>query len=325
MRVCFVGCGLIGNKRARLLPQHAIITGCHDQDAQRSIQFAKTFNTKSFSSLQELLDKSSAEVMVVATTHESLASTAKLGLKHGMHVLVEKPGGITPLELKELKLLSRELNRLVHVGYNHRFHPAIRKAHDLFSQGYIGSLMYIRAKYGHGGRLGYESEWRANKGISGGGELIDQGSHLLDLSLYFMGSLKLGYALTPTFFWNMSTEDNAFLVLQNMEKRVAFLHASWTEWKNLFNFEIFGNLGKIEVSGLGRSYGTETLSIYKMSSEMGPPREEHYEFNNSEDSWSNEMNCFLTDIQESNFKSSNLDSSIEILEIVDEAYKGAQK
>jgi len=130
---------------------------------------------------------------------------------------------------------------------------------------------------------------RADKSKSGGGELIDQGTHLIDLSIGFLGKLQVDYAATPNFFWDMDVEDNVFMSLQNNSGNIAFLQASCTEWKNMFSLEIYGNTGKIEISGLGRSYGVETLTLHKMLPEMGPPISESWSFVEPDNSWALEM------------------------------------
>ena len=155
----------------------------------------------------------------------------------------------------------------------------------MIKENQIGKLMYIRAVYGHGGRLNYNKEWRFNKKLSGGGELIDKGSHLIDLSRIFLGDLSVDKFRLKTFFWKMKEEDNCFMILKNKKNKLAFLHSSCTEWKNKFTFEIFGKKGKLEINGLGKSYGRETLIFYKMTKKMTPPKIKKYFFNSADYSW----------------------------------------
>jgi predicted dehydrogenase len=133
--------------------------------------------------------------------------------------------------------------------------------------------------------------------MSGGGEAIDQGIHLIDLTRWFLGDLTFVAGRAPTYFWNMPVEDNAFFLLETQSRQVAFLHASWTEWKNLFSFEICGRMGKLEINGLGGSYGPERLTHYQMSPEMGPPETTSYEYPMADNSWAVEMAEFLEDIR----------------------------
>ena len=141
------------------------------------------------------------------------------------------------------------------MGFNHRFHPGIARAAEEVHSGRHGELMHLRARYGHGGRLGYEREWRADPARSGGGELVDQGMHLLDLSHWLAGPLPLHSALLRTQFWDTPVEDNAALILGEAGSRSdpwAMLHVSWTEWKNLFSLEIYCRTAKLQVDGLVR-------------------------------------------------------------------------
>jgi predicted dehydrogenase len=131
--------------------------------------------------------------------------------------------------------------------------------------------MFIRARYGHGGRVGYDKEWRANPKLSGGGELIDQGIHLIDLAGWFLGEFKKIDGHAETYFWKMPVDDNAFLSLRTAKNQTAWLHVSCTEWKNLFSFEIYGRHAKLHIEGLGGSYGVEKLFHYQMKPEMGIP------------------------------------------------------
>ena len=320
MKGAVIGCGLIGKKRAFALPDYVELVGCFDEVTSVAEAFAKEFKTSNFQSLGDLLEIQELDFVIIATRHDSLHSLATAALNAGKHVFVEKPGAINYSELKKVCELAKKKNLRMHVGYNHRYHPALKKAYELLNDGSIGEVMFLRGRYGHGGRLGYEKEWRADKLKSGGGELIDQGTHLIDLSIGFLGDLKLDYAATPNYFWDMEVEDNVFMSLKNKSGNIAFLQASCTEWKNMFSMEIYGHTGKIEISGLGRSYGLETLTFYKMLPEMGPPITEYWNFPEPDDSWAVEMGEFLDDILTGSNKSGNLDSSLEVLRVIGEIY-----
>ena len=320
MKAAVVGCGLIGKKRALALPSFVELVGCFDEVTSVAENFATEFKTSNLQSIGELLDIEELDFVIIATRHDSLHSLAIAALNAGKHVFVEKPGAINYFEFKKVCELARKKNLNLHVGYNHRHHPALKKAYELLNEGSIGEVMFLRGRYGHGGRLGYEKEWRADKLKSGGGELIDQGTHLIDLSIGFLGELQLDYAATPNYFWDMAVEDNVFMSLKNKSGNIAFLQASCTEWKNMFSMEIYGQTGKIEISGLGRSYGLETLTLHKMLPEMGPPITENWSFPEPDDSWAVEMGEFLDDLLTGSNKSDNLESSLEVLRVIGEMY-----
>jgi predicted dehydrogenase len=201
------------------------------------------------------------DVVIVSTINKSLVPISVKALQRGKHVLCEKPPGRNLEETKHLCGVAAQSKSKLKVGFNHRHHPAISKAKELIDPGKMGPLYYLRCFYGHGGRPGYDKEWRAAKELSGGGELLDQGIHVADLFRWFLGELEEVYGNTPTYFWNMDVEDNAFALFRTGKNQIALLHTSWTQWKNRFTFEIFGEAGYLIVEGLGGSYGTETLRI----------------------------------------------------------------
>jgi predicted dehydrogenase len=209
-------------------------------------------------------------------------------------------------------------SQLVRVGFNHRYHPALLKARALFESGALGPLMFVRGRYGHGGRIGYDKEWRADPAVAGGGELIDQGVHLIDLSRWFLGDFTTVSGFARTYFWQMPVDDNAFLLLRTPVDQAAFLHVSCTEWKNLFSLEIYGKEGKLHVEGLGGSYGVERLSFYKMLPEMGPPETTIWEYPRGDRSWALEFEEFIEDIRLSRQPVASLVDARAALAIVEE-------
>jgi predicted dehydrogenase len=300
MNFGIIGCGLIGNKRALSIKNPHKISWVYDLDQEKAKKLAQSIGShvKVSSSAKELLSSKDVDAVIIATIHNMLAPLTFEALSFNKHVLVEKPAACNSDELDPIINLSKKNNLKIKVGFNHRFHPAILKAKELCASKELGEIMYVRGRYGHGGRLGYDKEWRADKNLSGGGELVDQGSHLIDLSRYFIGDFEDIDGFVNTYFWNMKVEDNCFLILKSNKKQVAWLHASWTEWKNTFSFEIFCKYGKLEISGLGRSYGVEKLTYYKMSKELTPPETFVWEYPGEDKSWDLELEEFIKAIQE---------------------------
>jgi len=261
------------------------------------------------------------DAVFVAATHDLLAPIAAEAACAGKHVLIEKPGARRAEELDIVAEAAARTGVRVRVGFNHRFHRALRKAREIFESGALGEMMFIRGRYGHGGRVGYDKEWRAVREKSGGGELIDQGAHLIDLSRWFLGDFARVRGSARTYFWDMPVEDNGFLLLETARGQMAFLHASWTEWKNLFSFEIAGRIGKLEISGLGGSYGPERVTWYKMSPEMGPPETFAWEYPMADDSWEAENAAFLDDIRLGRAPDPGIADAQAALRIVEQIYK----
>jgi predicted dehydrogenase len=306
----------MGKKRARALGGSTLVA-CADADPRRAEMLAEEHpGAQPIASWSALTSRNDVDVVIVSTTHEALPEIAAAAARSGKHVLVEKPAARRPTELELVIEAAKEGHALVRVGFNHRFHPAFLKAKELVDSGALGPLLYIRGRYGHGGRLGYDREWRAQPSLSGGGELIDQGVHLVDLARWFLGDFVDVHGFVPTYFWDMPVEDNAFLLLRTAQGRIAQLHASWTEWKNLFSFEIFGRTGKLEVSGLGGSYGVERLLHYRMKPEMGPPEVSSWEFAGTDESWQAEFSAFADDIRAGRQPDPGLPDALAVLRVV---------
>jgi predicted dehydrogenase len=262
--VAIIGCGLIGQKRAKSM-QNTRLVACADLDESKATRLAEQYsNAVATSDWREVIKRPDVEIIVAAATNNALAEITLAAVQAGKHVLVEKPAARFSSELDKVIKTAKEAGVCVRVGFNHRYHPALQKAHQLIDQGEAGEIMFIRGRYGHGGRLGYEKEWRADPSLSGGGELLDQGVHLIDLSRWFMGDFPQVAGAAHTYYWDMPVDDNGFLMLQNRDRKTAFLHVSCTEWKNLFSFEIYGKKAKLHIEGLGGSYSVERLSFYKM-------------------------------------------------------------
>ena len=289
MRFGLIGTGLIGKKRIQsLLDLGHEVVGIVDSNQSTLREVSEVYNLKRYKSEEELF-KEKPDCIMVCTAHNALYEMAKKVLSSGINLFLEKPGVSNLDQAKDLYKIALNKELQIGIGFNHRFHPAIRLAKKITNQNKFGKILYIRASYGHGGRLGMEKEWRCDKEISGGGELIDQGSHLIDLSRFFLGELKYEYSYINTYFWNTDVEDNVFLALSNKQEALCWLHASWTEWKNKFSFEIFCETGKLHITGLGRSYGTEKLIAYQMKPELGPPDIEEFSFSEEDSSWKEEI------------------------------------
>ena len=203
-----------------------------------------------------------------------------MALDSGAHVLVEKPAGIGVTQIDRLiahRSGATDWSRSASTTASTPASAGLTEARS----GAFGDILYLRARYGHGGRLGYEREWRTDPARSGGGEIIDQGMHLLDISHWLLGELPVQSSLLKTHFWRAAVDDNAVMILADSggvgdRAPWALLHVSWTEWKNMFSMEVTCERAKWAVEGLSRSYGAQRLSIYRMRPELGPPDlEEH--------------------------------------------------
>lgn len=319
-RVAMIGCGLIGQKRLNNLLPGSVTVACDlnlDRAKKLASQSPGCFATDS---VEQAVSSPNVDVVMIATLNSTLASIAMQAVQAGKHVLIEKPAGITVAELEKLQALAAKHGVLARTGYNHRYHPACLKALEIFRSGALGPMMFVRGRYGQGGRVGYEKEWRADPKLSGGGELIDQGVHLIDLAGIFLGDFTTVEGHVATYFWDMPVDDNAFLSLRNAAGNTAWLQVSCSEWKNMFSLEIYGRDGKLHWEGLGGSYGMERLIYYRMLPQMGPPETTVCEFPRGDESWKIEMAEFSEDIRLKRTPVPGLKEAIAALIVVEKIY-----
>jgi len=325
LRVGIVGCGLIGQKRAKALGESRLVA-CADLNPARAQQLAAQYpGCRVAADWRELAGDPGIDLVIVATTNDCLAAVTEAAVGNGKHVLVEKPAARNSSEIRTLAAEARRRGVKVKVGFNHRFHPALLRAREIVASGALGPLMFIRGRYGHGGRVGMEKEWRCSPEVSGGGELIDQGSHLIDLARWFLGDFTEVQGMLGTLYWDTPVDDNCFIGLRTEKGQVAWLHATWTEWKNLFSFEIYGREGKLHIEGLGGSYGTERLAWYRMLPEMGPPETTIWEYPFPDRSWDAEFAELMAALKEGRQPLGAIDDAMANLEIIGRLYQGTSR
>lgn len=284
LKIGLLGCGAMGEKRLQAVSrtQLGTITAVFDTDDTRAQRFAKQYQAKRAEEPSELW--SLCDIGIVATPNALLAPHALEGLDLEKFVLVEKPGAIGRAELERIARPKCK------IGYNHRFHPAA-----LAIAKELRDPLWIRAAYGHGGRPGYENEWRMRRELSGGGEILDQGVHLLDLSRFWLNDeLTVKSAIRQNAFYASTEEDNGFLLLRSKQGVPLTLHCSATQWKNLFRVEIAGRDDLWVWEGLGTdSYGPERLTRYRRNPAGGKPTETTQTFAEaSNQSWDDEWRHF---------------------------------
>lgn len=320
MNVAIIGAGLIGKKRALALPKNVNLKTICDVNKQQGKILADQFNCNFEKDWQMVIKNKTINAIFICVTNNNLAKIAISAIENGKHVLIEKPGGINVKQLKDTLNAYKKNPVVVMYGYNHRFHPGIQKAKDIIDTKKFGPILFIRAKYGHGGRLGYEKEWRFQKKLSGGGELIDQGSHLIDLTNFFCGEMNQFSGFITNLFWKTKLEDAAFFQLRNKRNQIAHLSVTCVEWKNIFSFEIILQKAKIQIDGLGRSYGKEKLTLFIMKPEMDPPDIKEFTFD-EDNSWNIENELFLKRIKKKDYSETSIKDAMYVLKVVEKLYQ----
>ena len=321
MNVAIIGAGLIGKKRALALPKNVSLSVVCDIDEKKAAELARQFGCESETDWKKIVKYPKIHAIIISTTNDYLSIIGEAAILQGKHVLLEKPGARNLKELQNIAKAYRKRKVVVMFGFNHRYHPGISMAKNLTDSNRYGKFMFIRARYGHGGRLGYEKEWRFDKKISGGGELLDQGSHLIDLVNFFCGNMENVTGLTSRFYWKSELEDGAFFILSNRKGQAAHLSVTCCEWNNIFSLEIMLQKAKIQVDGLGRSYGREKLILYKKKPEMGPVDKEEFLFGERDDSWENENKIFFEYIKKKKYSDTSIKDALYVLSIIEKLYK----
>jgi len=246
------------------------------------------------------------DAVFVCTPNNVTANLCIEGLTQCGHVFCEKPPGRSWEDFCRIAEAAESVPRHTLVfGFNHRLHPAVQAANAMIGKGGLGDILYIKGTYGKSGGTRYRESWRNDRRISGGGILLDQGIHMVDLLQLFLGPLTVTDAVLTDSFWNCGVEDNAFVLLRSEQGVPAFLHSSATLWKHTFRLEIGCRDGYLMVNGLlsqTGSYGREELVIGKRQFEdealaLGNPREEIVYFDRDE-SWDKEIDEFLAAVKE---------------------------
>lgn len=326
MNIAIIGCGVIGRKRAAAIsnyPNDKLVVVC-DIEKPRAESMAADFQCLSDTEWKNVVSRKDIDIVVSSSINEVSEAITVSALNAGKHVLCEKPLGRNVQEARAMVEASRKNNRILKTGFNHIFHPALWKAKKLTDDGAIGKVLTIRARYGHGSRPGMEKEWRSSKALCGGGEMLDQGVHIIDLIRWFSGEVHQVYGKAETKFWNIEVEDNAFAILKCQNDVTALFHVSWTNWRNIFSFEIFGADGYLLVTGLGGNYGNETLEFGRRRPEGGKPEIEMFEFDSVDKSWELEWQEFRSAIEEGRQPLKNGVDGLRANQIVEAIYESSR-
>ncbi len=269
----------------------------------------------------------SVDAFIIVTPHAQLYQQARRGLQCGKPVFIEKPGARNVAELKELIALAQKKRQPLSIGFNYRYFDAIRKAKKAIDANVVGEILFMRLRHGHQGRAGYGKEWRMNRNISGGGVLMDQGVHLIDLLLWFMpGEIKKLSAVSQSLFWKGTVEEQASLILKNNKGQIATMSVGITEWKPIFSLEIVGRKGYVLVEGLGRKYGGKEFLTVGVKNKDGVIVEKTTECDpEPENALKALFKEFITSIKTGKMSGPVGEDALRVLQVVEGAYKTLEK
>lgn len=325
MRVAIIGAGRQGLRRASALAvEGSNLVAVADSDRPAAERLAMQMGAQAFSNWEAVIELPDVEAVIVCTLPHLHAAISIAAMEARKHVLCEKPLARTVEEAAAMVHVARQQSVTLKCGFNLRHHAVVRQVRHWVDQGALGDLFFVRARYGIGGRPGYDQEWRANAKVSGGGQLMDQGVHLLDLCRWFLGDFTSVVGFLATYFWEVSPlEDNAFALLQTRRGQVASLHVSWTQWKPLFSFEVFGSEGYALAEGLGGAYGT-ARSILGRRDLTAPFAEESIEFRGEDLSWREEWREFVAAVREQREPLGNGQDGLEALRLAQAIYEASR-
>lgn len=327
-RTVIIGMGRMGRTRYDAMKKHGgfEITALCDCNAE----LMKSYQERAYGDWKSCIKTEKPQVVVVCTVNAVIPDVVCFALEYGCHVFAEKPPGKSmadALRMQECHLRNKK--QILKFGFNHRYHYSIIEAKSLVDSGFLGEVVAARGVYGKAGNFD-RNEWRNNMELAGGGILLDQGIHMLDLLRYFVGDFQQIEGFTEHLVWKESAgEDTAFATMKTKTGKVATLHSSAIQWKHKFDLDIICTGGYIALNGLltsTKSYGEERITYYKKdlaqkSGKLGNPIEYTLCFD-TDDSWEGEMEEFYDAIAgKKMLENGTIEDAVEVMRMIECIYQ----
>ena len=324
LRVGIAGYGVVGKRRREFIDKHPhlktvavcdqtfLSEGIFDDGVACFTHFSKLLNEK-------------LDVLFVCLTNDIAAEVTVLGLKKNLHVFCEKPPGRNLEDITKVLIYSLNCPNLkLKYGFNHRYHDSVKEALRIIRSGELGQVIDLKGSYGKSKIIQFDSSWRSQRSIAGGGILLDQGIHLVDMMRLFAGEFTQVHSFISNAYWKHDIEDNAYALMKTGSGVVGMLHSSATQWRHRFNFEITLTKGALILSGIlsgSKSYGAETLTVvYANEDDGGDPREVMIRYN-QDNSWQEEIFEFTDSILENKeIKNGSVKEAFETMKLVYQIY-----
>jgi predicted dehydrogenase len=324
LRVGIAGAGVVGKRRRASIDRHPglrVVAMCDRTFAGDGVA---DDGVKVFTNYRRLLEEP-LDALVVCMTNDIAAEVTIAGLERRLHVFCEKPPGREVADIERVRGVERlHPGQKLMYGFNHRYHDSIVAAQQIIRSGELGRIINLRGVYGKSKIVTFDqSDWRTKRAIAGGGVLLDQGIHMVDLMRFFAGDFVEVKSFVSNRHWHFDVEDNAYALMRTADGVIAMLNSSATQWRHRFNLEITLERGSLILGGIltgSKSYGAETLTVViaDPQSDSGDPREQLTRYNH-DPSWDAEIavfaDCILADRPIVN------GSSIEALETMKLVYK----
>jgi predicted dehydrogenase len=276
---------------------------------------------------QEILGSPDLDAVFICTPNYLNKPLTIQGLQSGKHVFCEKPPAFNAAAVEEIRATEAVSGLKLMYGFNHRHHESIKKMKSLIDSGASGKILWMRGRYGKSVDETFYQNWRSDRALAGGGILIDQGIHMLDLFLNLAGDFDEVKAFVSNVYWHLDIEDNVFAILRNSTTNiVASLHSTMTQWRHLFSLEVFCERGYYVLNGLltsSRAYGDEVLSISKSrtTAPMAVSVEDEQIVYPADESWQSEVDHFFDAIEhDRSIDVGNSAEALKLMKLVDRIY-----
>lgn len=301
LRVGIAGYGVVGKRRRHFIDLNTNLKTIAVCDRTFTEQGKLPDGTRYFSNYKELL-KEKLDILFVCMTNDIAAEVTMAGLKKGLHVFCEKPPGRNLDDIAQVLAYKKKCPQLkLKYGFNHRYHDSVSDALAIINSKSLGEIINLRGVYGKSKILSYGQhlDWRTKREIAGGGILLDQGIHMVDLIRLFAGEFTDIYSFISNDYWRHDVEDNAYAIMRTHDGKVAMLHSSATQWRHHFQLDISLEKGSIVLSGIlsgSKSYGSEKITVaWAAADESGDPKEQTTRYN-EDNSWRDEIAEFANAI-----------------------------
>ncbi|MBB3206273.1 putative dehydrogenase [Rhodopirellula rubra] len=318
-----IGYGKMGRIRAEALKQsgRAEVTEVYDVHANAS-------DVTFVASAEQLIQSNDIDAVFVCTPNHLICPLIISSLNARKHVFAEKPPGLNAEEVRSIRAVEVASGRVLMYGFNHRHHESIKRMKEIVDSGELGRILWMRGRYGKEVDESFFKGWRADPKLAGGGIMLDQGIHMLDLMLHLGGGFDEVHAVVSNLFWKIEgIEDNVFAILKSNESGIcASLHSTMTQWRYLFSLEVFLEKGSLIINGLKTSsnaYGEEKLSIKRNASDGHFTSEEHNVFH-VDTSWNSEIEHFLGCVETgSEVMYGSSTDALKLMQLMDRIYEAS--
>ena len=292
LKVGIAGYGVVGKRRRGVIDAHPLmkVTAISDRTLDNGVL---DDGVRCFDDYKKLLGED-LDILFVSLSNDINADATIAGLEKGLHVFCEKPPGRDVADIERVIACENQYTGLkLKYGFNHRYHDSVREALEILKSGELGDVINLRGVYGKSQLITFDqTSWRTQRALAGGGVLLDQGIHMVDLLRLFVGEFTQVHSFVSNSVWNHDVEDNAYALMRTKDGKVAMLHSSASQWRHRFGLEITFTKGALTLAGIlsgSKSYGAETLTIARTTSDdRGDPKEETRNYDN-DPSWNDEV------------------------------------